>query len=464
MYIWTFSSCSSPLSPLDATLPQHANSPSHGDPPRESPTGDHSSSWSAQIASRYQCHLPDDLVDWFDSRIWEKTGQSEYCDPVDPRTLLDAAPEVIWPGLMPCDFLPLIGSRAGDWLGVRFDRTNHACEIIQWYHGGGDWIPWGKTISEAIVFGAVGCRLPGPRRRHAIPAEDFQQTVSVSFATDRLLQWASDHVDIEHDHLIDPNFKGLELADTLLRENIAEVAVRCYLVQAALHETLSDVLNHRTAQAIDVQWHTAVSWMFDIDQIPHSARRRLENRCGYKHDNQQDWTQAQEHAEAITKSHPEIAWGWDLLGYCHEKINRIDDAVKAYSQGMGKTVFSDQSVKLRTYWETKNAAKFSAARLLTLRPTITHGGDSDYLLALTSGNQEQRRIAVTNYWLSAADRSSEQAETMRALMSAGWDLGAEPIPAFAGILERIAQADETQTARTTLAATHRECLKHRYGI
>jgi hypothetical protein len=452
---------------IDAQLPKDANSPNASDLPSESPGGDASSCLSAQIASRYQCRLSEDLADWFDSGVWKETGQNEYCDPVDPQTLLDDAPDVIWPGLMPCDFLPLIGSQAGDWLGVKFDRENRCSEIVQWYHGGGDWIPWGKTISEAIVFGAVCNRLPGPRRRHAIPADDFRES-SCDTPSDPLLRWASDHVGIDHQQIVDVTLEGIELANTLLQHDIAEVAVRCELVQSALAESLSDVLNHRTAQALGIDWPTAVRWMFDNEQIPDAKRQRLESRHGYKPGARQDWQLAQQHALAITKSAPNIAWGWDLLGYCHEKAQRTDAAIAAYRQGVMQSVFSDQSVKLRTHWTAKTGAKFSASRLMEMCPNGAGDGNGEisaaYLAALTDGTQVQRRVAVKDYWLAVAKECTAGKDRYDALMAAGWDLGAEPLTAFADILSEVSQSDAAQTARMTLAETHRECMRQRYGI
>jgi hypothetical protein len=448
---------------LDAKLAKDANSPKDPDVPRVFPGGDVLTRLSAQIANRYQCHLPEDLADWFDSEIWKETGRSEYCDPVDAQTLLDGAPDVIWPGLMPCDFLPLIGSHAGDWLGVRFDRENRCSEIVQWYHGGGDWIPWGKTISEAIVFGAVCNRLPGPRRRHAIPADDFSES-SCEPQSDPWLRWASDHVGIDHQQMVDVTHDGIELANTLLQHKIAEVAVRCELVQSALDETLSDVLNHRTAQALGIDWPTAVRWMFDNDEIPEAKRQRLESRHGYKPGSKQDWQLAQQHALAVTESAPDIAWGWDLLGYCHEKAQQAEQAKQAYRQGITKSVFSDQSVKLRTHWTAKTGAKFSAARLIEICSPSDAEISADYVAALTEGTQVQRRVAVKDYWLAIAKESTVAHDRYEALMAAGWDLGAEPIAAFADILNEVSKSDAAQTARTTLATTHRECMRQRYGL
>ncbi len=127
-------------------------------------------SWSARIEQRYRCRLSEDLADWFDSEVWKSEGLHEYHLPVDPEILLQPAPDVIWPGLMPCDLLPLISNDAGDWLCVRLDSRNNASEIVQWYHGGGDWIPWGNSICEAsfLTQFAITCPVPSDRTRRLL--------------------------------------------------------------------------------------------------------------------------------------------------------------------------------------------------------------------------------------------------------------------------------------------------------
>ncbi|MGB7346554.1 MAG: SMI1/KNR4 family protein [Pirellulaceae bacterium] len=447
-------------------LPPQANSSDASRPPQETHSCGSPGKLSARIADRYQCYLPDDLVDWFDGGIWQHTGTSEYCVPVDPNSLLESAPDAIWPGLMPCDFMPLIGSHAGDWLGVRLDRSNNASQVIQWYHGGGDWIPWGRTLSEAIVYDAVCHRLPGPKRRHAVPAEDFQTTPATR--DDRLLSWACGHAGIDEQKVVDPDFAGMALADFLLSERIAESAVRCELIQNTLAETLSQSFDRRQAESIGVEWNNAVRWMFDTDLIPNEIRPKLQHELGYTGDDRQDWSLAQHHAEKVVAGFPEIAWGYDLLGYTFEKSGQWQRAHQVYCQGIDKSVFTDQSVKLRTHWTSCDAAKFSAARLVWLGNEhglkLPASVDQSYLDLLTDKNSERRRVAAQNYWLDRAGKSESKADQLDALVAAGWDLGADPIKAFADILERISHCDESQTARSALAAAHRACFKARYGI
>ncbi len=367
---------------------------------------------------------------------------------------------------MPCDFLPLIGSAAGDWLGVRFDRDNHASEILQWYHGGGDWIPWGRTISEAIVFGAVADRLPGPKRRHSIPADDFQ--FRPASKDDPLLRWAEGHVGLDHHQITDSQFAGKELAEALLSERIAEAAVRCELIQDALAESLSEVLDRSVAESLGVPWHTAVRWIFDADQIPPQMRDQLKADFGCDWSGHQDWNRALQYAQHVTVQFPDVAWGWDVAGYCYEKLGQWSNAQQAYCQGIDQSVFSDQSVKLRTHWTAGEAAKFSVARLAALASDhampLPDEIDRDYFDLLSGSEVDRRRVEVQAYWLTRAAQSESASQKFDALVAAGWDLGAEPIKALAEILAQISIADPSQTARSTVSATHSECFRQRFGF
>ena len=91
-----------------------------------------SDSWSERLAERYQCVFSPALIDWFDSEIWKREGLGEYCCAVDPVLLLSDAPEPIWPGLMSCDLIPLIGNTSGDWLCARVDADSQVSEVVQW--------------------------------------------------------------------------------------------------------------------------------------------------------------------------------------------------------------------------------------------------------------------------------------------------------------------------------------------
>ncbi len=424
--------------------------------------------WSAQIEQRYRCQLSPELADWFDAEIWKRTGHCEYHLPVDPKSLLEEAPEVIWPALMPCDFLPLLSNDAGDWLCVRFNDDSTASQIVHWYHGGGDWIPWGESIAEAIMFDALRQQLPGPKRAHATPAESLLPGGKKSKrAADPIVAWACRFMPPDVVSLINNKKSESDTAAILLETGVCEIAVRCTLVEDALHEPLSDVLSRELAEQLQIDWNTAIEWMFDIDRVPTDIRRHFQRDFKLPSDAAQDWETAAQHCRRVTELAPSLAWAWDILGYCQERSGAMEDALIAYIRGAQSSIFTDQSVRLRTHWTASQSSKFSAARLLNVAPSLVQ--NSTYLRMLCEGTPEQRRIQVALHWLAESDQATAIGDVGVAhqnLFRAGWDLGAEPIAVYGDILQRIAetavQAD--RAAQAELAETHRACLTARFGV
>ncbi|MEM1068810.1 MAG: SMI1/KNR4 family protein [Planctomycetota bacterium] len=403
------------------------------------------------------------LADWWDSEIWRHTGHGEYRNPVSPDVLLDAAPECIWPGLMDCDFIPLLGNSAGDWLCVRVDEKGNTDQIVQWYHGGGDWIPWGNSLSEALVFDAITDRLPGPTRRHAEPAED-PRPVTGGSQTDALLAWAFEHQPGRVRDLLNTDTSGDVLAGELLDLGVAEIAIRCELAIQHLTHPDRDGLQ----SALDGQAKSDVrpEWLFDIDRIPQSQRQQLIDQ-GIDMDWNQRWDLAHDAAQPVTKLAPWLAWPWDVCGYAAERRGDRKDAADFYQQGAMCSVFTDQSIRLLTHWASDHAAKFSVARLQGFDPDrVTQ---SSYLRTLLGPDVQQRRGAVSEYWLGEAATHESQKDfhaLHQCLIASAWDVGVDTIQAYAPLLERISQAaiDSNQLARAEVAATHRRCLRDRYGL
>jgi hypothetical protein len=113
-----------------------------------------SSGWSRAIAERYALTLSADWAEWFDEVAVGELRGGEYCEPVHPSELLSATPEVIWPGLMPPDLMPVVGNGMGDWLCARVGPESTIREVVHWYHGGGDRLPL-----EGVATVKLDCRL-----------------------------------------------------------------------------------------------------------------------------------------------------------------------------------------------------------------------------------------------------------------------------------------------------------------
>ena len=373
--------------------------------------------WSVLIADRYRCELSAQLADWFDAGLWEKTGHGEFRESVDPERLLGEAPEVIWPGLMTCDLLPIVGNTAGDWICVRIDEQNVAAEMVHWYHGGGDWIPWGSQLAEAIAFDHLVDLLPGPSLRHAVPAENPRpgQSKTTQAKTGRsgsiesdgvqpnpvecpYLNWAWDHLPSPVVDLCSASQTELgreQLANWLLENHIAESAVRCEMISHHLL-ALSEPLEKLLKDTRDITADHVTQWRFDVGRVPEIHRAKLEQGVGKSLSELQNWDAAEEHAKIVTQTQPNLAWAWDILGYAAERRGDVDAAKSVYMRGARCSLFSDQSVRLKTHLMAGQSLKFSASRLAGLAPDFVR--DDPYLALLCSGEGDPHQ-SVTEHWM-----------------------------------------------------------------
>jgi hypothetical protein len=367
---------------------------------------------------------------------------------------------------MTCQLLPIISNTAGDWLCVRIDQHNVASEVVQWYHGAGDWIPWGSNLAEAIVFDAVIDRLPGPSRRHAIPAEDPRGGGNQEEQSNHAaLRWALEHVPSSLGGVLDASLTDTDIASLLLDAGVAEIAVRCELVLSNLMSSTRQSLEPLLRDDPQVTRDDLAEWSFDVDRIPQHKRGVLERQYGAPFAGMQDWDAASEDALPVTQLAPELAWAWDIVGYAAERRGDVETAKQAYRRAAGCSVFTDQSIRLEMHWTAARAAKFSVARLLSLCPEEVEA--SPYLSLLCESDIKQRRRRTMAYWNQQASRLDEAGDHLaayRCLVAAGWDVGAEPIDVYAALLDRIADAADrsNQHARAEIARTHGRCLRDRY--
>ncbi len=421
-------------------------------------------SWSDRISDRYQCKLAGDLADWFDREIWKREGTGEFRIAVSPQSLLTPSPVEFWPGLMPCDLIPLLGDSAGNWVCARVDRDQFANEIVHWFHGGGDWIHWGNRLSDAIVFEAVVDRLPGPHRRLAIPAENPRRYFDP--LSDPLVDWAFEHQGKAVRELLSEQTNASETADALIEERVAVVAVRCELIQELMHQPWSAGLTPAHAAKLGLDWNRCIEWMFDPSRIPTQEWSQLKTLFSLKDSDRRehDWSQIKNHCERVQEVAPETAWGWDLSGYSCERLGHIDEAIETYQSGASCSIFSDQAVRLNSHWTQSIALKFSVARLQEISPKSVES--SVYLSKLISRTPDTCRQNVFSYWVEQARTNEEPAFSLDFLMKAGWDVGVDSIQRYGVLLDSIvAKAIQAgEDARSAVASTHRNCLRDRYGI
>ncbi|WP_146514539.1 SMI1/KNR4 family protein [Rubripirellula amarantea] len=372
-----------------------------------------SSDWSRRLAHRYQVELSATLADWFDRRMWEQVGAGEFHAPISPQELLEPFPDAIWPALMRCDLIPIIGNNAGDYICAVVDADNRDAEYIHWFHGGGDWIPWGKSLPEALVFDAVNHRLPGPKRDNAIPAEDPRPNHQSTLATDPLLAWARSHL---------PANLRLELDDSSLYETIFESDIS---FEAARLRKIEAIFENPSAE----------SHLADAMRLVNEVIRRRND----------------------------LAWAHHVAGDISQRQGDADAASHHFLASCFCSVFSDQSVRLRHNWDNRVAVKFGASQLASLS-----ADDAYYLQLLVGPDSSKRKQLITEYWINESERASAAGQNDIAydyVINAGWDVGAPDLRSYGRIIKLASEYAEKagQSARHHIAETHLACFQSRYG-
>ncbi len=420
--------------------------------------------WSSAIAERFRLKLSPQWIDWFDHGIHAVDGLGEFSEPSDPADLLCDSPECIWPGLMLPDLLPILTNGVGDWLCGRIGADNTIHEVVYWFHGGGDFLPYGQDLAQAITFANLVSRFPWKSRAHAIaahpagPKNDWSSGIS---------HWALQFLpsDFVSKLLSQHNSTSTELpwAELLSDHRIAWEAVQCERVLALIDNDLRRFLQPSQVSHLEFSWERDwVRWMFDPQSIPDAWLDRLPH-CVIRGTELDDrWNQAGELSRQVTLQRPDLAWAWDVYGWSCQRRGDRDQAIDAYSRSAQTSVFSDQSIRFRTHFDSATAAKFSVARLIELE--AGDRVDREYGAALTAVNQAGWRRAVTGYWNSQAAQASSAEQRYDWCYRGGWDVGCESMTDYHQQLNRLvieAQASG-QAARAEVAMTHLNCIEERY--
>lgn len=427
-------------------------------------------SWSHQLQQRYALRLDACLADWFDSGGWQLAGDGEFNQAVSPEILLADTPEVLWPALMLPDSLPVLGNRNGDWLCLRVGRDSTVQEVVHWYHGGGDWIPWGKTLAEAIAFDSLHDRLPGRSLGHAVPAEPRRP----ADGDGALTKWAASWLPAEvRTALGSSSFP--DLAAVLLEHRVSEVGLRCELVLAALDSGLRRSLSPEIAAELGIPWEPdAVSWLFDTALVDEGSRQELCRSVGGTIDFHQDWSGAAAHAEAVCQQRGDLGWAFDVAGWAAEREGNFTTAIEFYRRGAVALAFADQSIRFRTHWFPQGKGKFSLWRLETLKATVAEPSKAEpneidgYLQAIEGADAGTLRSRAAAYWKTAAQAATEDdrpADAYEAHYRAGWDLGLEDMGSYRQRLASLVEAAEKagQEGRARVAQAHLDTFLHRFG-
>lgn len=435
---------------------------------------------SSQIAERFQLNLSESWKRWFDSHSQELALPGAMRQLASVAELCADAPQAIWAGFMLPDSLPLVGNDYGDWICARVTEDNTLGELIYWYHGGGDWIPVGTTMAEAILHDAVDqFRLPQKQAlRGASESRVEQAGMSLARLTaPELVHYLQADLPTDNrpesglnlkricEQLSQENYRAA--LDIMLREKWAIEAVTSDVVESLLQDPVRDLAQSKLAEELGLSWFPDfVRLLFDFNLASLEQREQVIASSDIVQMPSQNWSQAAEQAATVLQRRQDLGWATTIAGWALERAGQLERAAEIYWQGRFAPAFTDQAVRFNSH-AIGDESKFAVARLHILRKYLpTEQQQDDYLLAFSG--ERSPLVAVQSYWTQLADQaaaSGDSASAYRACFAAGWDMGVSRLSEYEKILSGLITHATAcgWTARSAVAQAHQNCLRKSVG-
>ncbi len=443
---------------------------------------------SQHFATHYQLQLERVWQTWFDTDGVDLTLPGSFRAALQVDGLTSESPTEIWPGFMLPDTLPVLGNEYGDWICVRVTADNRLGELIHWYHGGGDWIPVGTNLAEAILHDTVDQFRPLRNqmlRGAAETLEPMQQgRALLALEEPRLIDWLVRNLtsvvgDVGSvSQSIQAICSALKQNDyvsglAMLREqHWASDAVACDLIEQTLQSGLTQLANPKIAKHLEMNWTPDyVRWLFDVADVPVEERTKMAALLGFALEDWpvQNWKIAGDLAREVLQRRGDLGWAFNIAGWAQQRAGNQIEAASIYFQGRHASAFSDQAVRLRTHWCESRFGKFTVTQLESLYELLAKADQADSYLATVWQTPEKLRLnLIQEFWLQegrkhlAADNPERAYENF---YRAGWDFGVQRLSEYSRILELLVQSASAAgwTGRATVAQTHLACLRSRHA-
>jgi hypothetical protein len=441
---------------------------------------------SQLIADRYQVELSAAWRQWFDRDAEQVPLAGEFRESKQFGFLLDRAPSIVWPGLMLPDSLPLIGNEYGDWLCVRVDNANRLGELVHWYHGGGDWIPVGRNVAEAVLHDIVDQFRPrvGQVLRGAAESTspEHLQEVLQRLHDQRLQNWLAESLSASEPQAMECartlqavlnslSSKGyLPAVQRLERAGWAVEASLCDQIEHALQVPILSLASDEIPKRLGLNYEPDyVRWLFDAQQIPQNVLHQIQeilHAFGLTpaDPHAQDWGEAERLALRLLERRNDLAWAVDIAGWAAKRRGDLHSACEVYFKGRFASAFSNQSIRMRSHGFDARFGKPAIAELWNLRDHLSALQREDrYLQKVWQTPERMLQREVYEFWMTTARDAMNAGQFAVAYDSyyrAGWDIGAQRmtdyLDIFSGLIESARAAG--WTARANVAVTHLACL------
>lgn len=393
---------------------------------------------SELFAEFYGLQLTDLWQRWFDQSDLSLLLPGSFCHTVAVDSLCNHCPASIWAGLMQPDTLPLLGNGYGDWICVRINQQNCLGELIHWYHGGGDWIPVGSTISQAIVHDAIDSFRPKHKQMLRGASESTPAYMSRSPDSSSLRDFTS----LLSERLGDSNSAILAQDAWQILQDRGYVSAVEHLVGCPLaaDASIGDLIEHYLNQALP-------DFSRPLSELPHEIWQVIGELC-----------------RSVTERRSDLGWSYALFGLSQQYAGQFELARETLFAGRTASAFSDQSVRFRTHRFQQRFAKFSIAQLASENFQLLDEQAADpYLNLILNCPPNQLIQSVHRYWEERASQAESLGDHQAAYeywYRAGWDLGVVQLSDYHKILESMARAAQAAGwhGRAKVASIHLNCL------
>ncbi|GAB5404512.1 MAG: SMI1/KNR4 family protein [Aureliella sp.] len=410
---------------------------------------------SSAIKQRFQLHsISAEWKAWFDADWHSAELLGEFDQPIFPDRLANLSGFPLMAGLIPPDCIPVIGNGYGDWICARVTTDNSLGELVHWYHGGGDWIPVGENLPQALLHDFVDQYRPKSTQMlrgateisgNAPNPKELISSAWFAKRSDCLHQLELDEVAGE---LVAGRYIG---AVQLLHDhNVAFEATACDQIEHFIASYFSQFASPKYASECGLNWSTDfVRLLFDYRSSPPDSRAAFESafssRATQAIENQ-DWPRAGMIAQNVLSRRSNLGWARDVAGWNLQRQGNHESAIKIYRDGLNASTFSDQSVRLRTHWISSATSNFAAAQLEVLSPAQNEMTD------------HQRPITYAA-WIEKAQSllaDGKHAEAYDAFFQAGWGVGYGSVDECISLLRSLVKCAQSAgwDARAAAAAAH----------
>ena len=448
------------------------------------------SSNSELLRERFRLQLSSDWQAWFDDYATRLELPGLLRNPVSVEELCSQNPASIWPGFMLPDSLPLLSNEYGDWICGRVGEDDTLAELVYWYHGGGDWIPVGKCMAEAVLHDAVD-QFRDLKTQMLRGASESRIGVEAGcllrLDSPAVRQWLANALPEqvgEPESLVASVIECLSTEDyrgalgKLWENSVAREAVACDLIELFLQAPLREIATREVANACEIAWFPDfVKVLFDVAAASESHARLLDTQWkliaqANAHSTLdveasvrelQAWDQAAGIADNILERRTDLGWATTVSGWYRERTGRRDEAIAIYAKGVDASSFTDQAVRLNSHAEADELGKFSLARLSSILeqgdvPEV-FAAEKGYMELLLADRKRSLLAEVSDFWWAKAEIAESEerfADAYDLYARSGWDMGVSRLDSYPRILEALARVSSQAgwNGRAAVAEAH----------